>query len=692
MTSVAFPWSPSRKEGVGTAPGPASRLWYTIGRGVLNELYYPTLDQANTREGVFLVTAARGWFSAEADDTVHRVEPFAPGVPGYRVVNTCRRERYRITKTVFADPARPVLLMHLRFEALAGELADYRLFFSLVPQLGNQGEDNHGRVLRDRGTLLLAASRGRIALAAVCSVPWCGAVAAPARGHPARRALARSGTLVRGAKVSAATGAELLGEIATERAAEGVVVAIGFGDSVASAACHVRAALGGDWIAARRDFESGWRRFQASCRPRAGVPRAVTRSYRISTAVLRTHESKEFPGAIIASLSIPWGNSRGSHDLDAYHFVWPRDQARAAIGLLAAGHTQAAQAALRHLLCTQLEDGSWPQNMWVNGRAHRSARQIDQAADFLLLVAVARSHADLPDLAVWAAARRAADFILRTGPSTEEDRWEECRGRAVYSVAAAVAALVVAAELADGRDDLLARRCRETADAWNAAIEDWLYVRDSPLARRVGVEGYYVRLVPDRLPHGTTVGATLVLPNRGNRRRARFPVWAVTSPDVLGLVRFGLRAGNDPRIENTVRVIDATLGVATPAGPAWRRYNHDGYGETPDGQAFDGGRGDGRAWPLLTGERAHYELARGHPREAGRLLRAMIAQSGPHGLLPEQIWDAADLPACGLRRGGPTGSAMPLVWAHAELVTLMRSLSDGAVFDCPEAARRRYGT
>ena len=87
----------------------------------------------------------------------------------------------------------------------------------------------------------------------------------------------------------------------------------------------------------------------------------------------------------------------------------------------------------------------------------------------------------------------------------------------------------------------------------------------------------------------------------------------MVSLDALAFVRFGLRAPDDPRIVNTVKVIDATLKVDTPRGPAWHRYQGDGYGEHADGGPFDG-TGIGRAWPLLTGERAHYELAAGRTR------------------------------------------------------------------------------
>ena len=104
--------------------------------------------------------------------------------------------------------------------------------------------------------------------------------------------------------------------------------------------------------------------------------------------------------------------------------------------------------------------------------------------------------------------------------------------------------------------------------------------------------------------------------------QAKAPAAAIVSPDALAFVRFGLRDADDPRIVGTIRAIDALLKVETPNGPCWKRYNEDGYGEHADGAPFDG-TGIGRAWPLLTGERAHYELAAGRRQQAETLLHAM---------------------------------------------------------------------
>ena len=209
------------------------------------------------------------------------------------------------------------------------------------------------------------------------------------------------------------------------------------------------------------------------------------------------------------------------------------------------------------------------------------------------------------------------------------------------------------------------------------------------MAHQHGVDGYYVRVaVPDRADAASPCHGFVPIKNRPPDQ-AVGPAALMVSLDALAFVRFGLRAADDPRIVNTVKVVDATLKVDTPRGPVWHRYQGDGYGEHADGGPFDG-TGVGRAWPLLTGERAHYELAAGRRDVAKQLAHAMEALAGESGLLPEQVWDSADIPDRGLFIGHASGSAMPLVWAHAEYVKLCRSLQDGEIFDRPPQTVQRY--
>jgi glucoamylase len=270
-----------------------------------------------------------------------------------------------------------------------------------------------------------------------------------------------------------------------------------------------------------------------------------------------------------------------------------------------------------------------------------------------------------------------------------QDRWEEEPGYSPFTIATQIAALLVAADLADAQASKAAGYLRETADAWNASIERWLYVSGTELAQQHGVDGYYVRVAqPDRADAASPCHGFVPIKNRPPDQ-ARGAAALMVSLDALAFVRFGLRAADDARIESTVKVIDATLRVETPRGPAWHRYQGDEYGEHADGEPFDG-TGIGRAWPLLTGERAHYELAAGRTDLAERLAQAMETLAGPNGLLPEQVWDSADIPDRELFIGHASGSAMPLVWTHAEYVKLCRSLQDGKIFDRPLQPIQRY--
>ncbi|MEZ4770968.1 MAG: glycoside hydrolase family 15 protein [Caldilineales bacterium] len=331
--------------------------------------------------------------------------------------------------------------------------------------------------------------------------------------------------------------------------------------------------------------------------------------------------------------------------------------------------------------------------MWVDGRPYWTGLQMDETALPVLLVDLA-SREDLlsneEKRGLWRMVKGAAGFLVRHGPVSQQDRWEEDPGYSPFTLAVEVAALLAAADMGEREDDLaVAGYLRETADAWNASIERWTYVSGTDLAQQAGVDGYYVRIAPpDQADAASPAGGFVPIKNRPPGDNSR-PASRLVSPDALALVRFGLRTADDPHIVNTVRVIDHLLKVDTPNGPAWHRYNDDGYGEHEDGSSFDG-TGIGRAWPLLTGERGHYELAAGRKQEARRLLQAMEAFANEGGLISEQVWDSADIPDRELFCGEPSGSAMPLVWAHAEYVKLKRSLHDGRVFDTPLQPVERY--
>ncbi|MGB8012300.1 MAG: glycoside hydrolase family 15 protein, partial [Terriglobales bacterium] len=274
----------------------------------------------------------------------------------------------------------------------------------------------------------------------------------------------------------------------------------------------------------------------------------------------------------------------------------------------------------------------------------------------------------------------------------QQDRWEEDGGYSPFTLAAEVSALLAAADLAEAMGPSYvahAEFLRQMADTWNDNIERWTYAVNSDLARQIGVEGYYVRIAPpDDDGAASPLQGFVPIKNRV-AGSSTAPAVEIVSPDALALVRFGLRAPDDPRILNTVKVIDALLLAKLPQGPGWYRYNRDGYGEHVDGSPFDG-TGVGRPWPLLAGERAHYELAVGRATSAEVLLGAMESSTGASRLIPEQVWDAADIPERELFAGKASGSACPLVWAHSEYIKLRRSLADGKIFDQPPQTVERY--
>lgn len=288
----------------------------------------------------------------------------------------------------------------------------------------------------------------------------------------------------------------------------------------------------------------------------------------------------------------------------------------------------------------------------------------------------------------WPMVQRAAFFIAKNGPVTPQERWEENAGYSPSTLAVAVVALVCAAEFsAQAGEPALAAYFLEVADSWATKLEDWTFTRCGALLP--GHAEYYERIAslrPEDMDRGGTE-CRVFLPLRNRPGGARISQCCLVDPSFLDLVRYGVRAANDPHVLATVPVVDALLKVDTPCGPTWRRYNEDGFGEHEDGSPYDGS-GVGRAWPLLTGERAHYELAAGD--DAGRCLRALECFANEGGLMPEQVWDAADIPERDLALGRGTGASTPLAWAHAEYVTLLRSLADGRVFDLVLPANDRY--
>ncbi len=679
-------WAKAGKDGVGTSVSAQSRIWFTIVEGALSEIFFPSIDLANTRSVRFLVTDGHEFFSDESQEKyrIRAVEPFAPH---YSICTEEKDGRYRLSKEIVADPDRDVVLMKVYFEPAAEDL---RLFLYVEPNVGDLGEGNDAWVGRYKSIPMLFASRGELAIGVACSAPFKTAGAGFVEVNDGLTDLRQHKQLAWTYSEALDGNVALTAEIDWAASQGKFTVALACGGHPAEAGQQARAGLLRKFEDVRGSYVEGWRKAQDSWLDLGNSATGGIDHYRVSTAVLQTHESKRFPGGIIASLSNPWGFAHGDKDTGGYHVLWPRDMGEAALARLAHGDRESAGRTLFFLQCTQEAAGNWSQNMWLDGTPHWTGIQMDGPSLAILLADFLRREGGGNSSESFPMVRDAAGFLARIGPYTEQDRWEENAGYTPFTMAVEIAALLAAADFAEeAKQGELAKFLRETADAWNAMIDEMTYVEGTELAMKHGVKGYYMRVAPPEAVCSNSPGSLPIhlknLPHGQGEMKAADSI----SVDALALVRFGLRSPTDQRILDTVAVIDAILKKEVSTGPVWHRYTNDGYGEQEDGAPFLK-TGIGRGWPLFAGERAHFEIAKGDFKEADRLRKVMEAQTNECGLLPEQVWDAGDIPERGLFNGHPTGSSMPLVWAHAEYIKLLRSLKDRKVWDMPPQSAKRY--
>lgn len=688
-------WTSSAKSGVGTSYNARSKVWYSIGHGVLNEIYYPQVDQACVRDITFIVTDGKNFFSEETKNTSHHVKNIAKDVPGYQITNSCHSHHYRLEKEIITDPSRDTLLQKVQFFPTNKKRKDFKLYCLIAPHLGNSGAGNNAWTGDYKGVPMLFARRGDASLAMACSVPWKKMSAGFVGFSDGWQDLSLHKQLQWEFERAENGNVALTAEVdLAETHGNSFTVALGFGRNPEEAGQRARASLIQNFETAKHQFISEWQHWQEKLFKVGTLDKDYTpKFFNVSATMLRVHESKRHPGGLIASLSIPWGFSKGDTDLGGYHLVWPRDMVQTAGGLLAADAHEDARRVLNYLMVTQEDDGHWVQNMWLDGEPYWKGIQMDQTALPIMLVDLVNRETKLSDNDLkhfWPMMRKAVGYLVSNGPRTNQDRWEENAGYTTFTLAVEIAALVIAAEYAEHNNEpQLAEFLRETADFWNSSIERWTYVTGSDLAKFVGVDGYYVRVNSEERIDSDNPGTDLCKIQNRPEGENMCPANEMVSPDALALVRFGLRSANDPRILNTIKVIDATLKMDHPLGPVWYRYNRDGYGEQVDGTPYKS-TGIGRPWPLLTGERGQYEIAAGNYEGATELLRTLENYATECGMLPEQVWDSEDIPELGLFLGKPSGAAMPLAWAHSEYIKLARSIKAKRIFDMPLQVEKRY--
>ena len=637
-------WATAAKNGFGTSNTLDSKVWFTLADGVMTEVFYPTLDMPNVQTLQFQVVNGTK-IENEIDDTVHRLELPNPRSLTFRQINRAKSGAYTITKTYITDPQRNTVLIDVDFVTET----DAKLYVVYDPSLNNSGWHDQGWISPHD----LTAVDGNIASALVAS---CGFIyestAGPVTIDPPDPPKPPNTNVVQRSALQKRQ----------------CTLALAFGSNPSEAWRTARASLASSFETIRAQYEAGWLSYVSK------LPRITKHQQQLNMAamVLKGLEDKTHRGAVIASPSTPWGGGPNANEPNTtgYHGVWSRDLYHVATAFDALGDRATATRLLDYLFRVQQKlDGSFPQNSFVDGRPIGNGVQMDQVALPLVLAYQVGRY----DRSSWLShIKLAADFIVRNGPRTDQDRWEEKSGYSPSSLAAQIAGLVCAAEIAKAnRDAVSAKRYLDTADKWAQNVEKWTVTKPH------GASGYYLRITANDNPND---GAKMEI----NSSTRVVDERKIVDAGFLELVRLGIKRPRDPLIVESLKLIDQLIRVKTPVGEAWYRYNHDAYGETPDGGKYDGRNGVGRLWTLLTGERGEYELAAGDIESARKRLDTLAGFANDGLMIPEQVWDRGQI-------GKGTGSATPLAWSMAQFIRLAMSIERGRNVETPRVVWERYG-
>ena len=684
-------WTHGGKDGVGTAYAASSRIWFTFWNGIVTEVYYPTVDRPQLRDLQYLITDGKSFFHEEKRHLKSKLERLSEHALGYRCTNSDPSGHYGIVKTIITDPHYACVLQHTQLTGDESFISNLRLYALCAPHLDVGGWGNSGCAVEFEGRKVLVAQKAGTWIALAATVPFSRVSCGYVGRSDGWTDLAENFQMDWEFDQASDGNIALMGELNLNGCHE-FILGLAFGGTEHQAITTLFQALSTPFDQHRNRFIEQWDRAGAGIRPLEKASSDNGALYRASFSLLRAHEDKSYPGAFIASLSIPWGEAKGDQDQGGYHLVWTRDMVNSASSVLAAGDSGTPLRALIYLAASQQTDGGFAQNFWIDGEPYWQGIQLDEVAFPILLAWQLERQDALQDFDPYPMVLRAAAYLVSNGPVTQQERWEEVSGYSPSTLASNIAALICAACFARKRgDEATARFLEEYADFLESHLESWTVTTDGTLVP--GITTHYIRILPEQIdnphPEEDPNRGCVTIANHPPGARHVFPAKEIVDAGFLELVRYGIRKADDSIILDSLRVVDAVLKVDTPFGPCWHRYNNDGYGQRDDGGPFIGW-GKGRAWPLLTGERGHYELAAG--RDVTPFIRAIEAFASSTGLLTEQLWDEADRPEIYMRLGHPTGAAMPLMWAHSEYIKLLRSAHDGKVFDCiPEVADRYLG-
>jgi glucoamylase len=711
-------WATAAKQGVGTSATADSKVWFTLAQGVMTEVYYPDVTTANVHLLQFFVKDQdTGKVETEMDDSFHSVKMVRPDALMFQQINVARSGSWKIVKKYTTDPHNDSVLIDVQFKPSRKHLALY-VFFD--PSLGNSGMHDTA----ERYASYLTAHDGKYASALLFSdpaSPGTTIISEETNGFYGKNdglTQIRETLHIGGAYEKAENGN--VAQTALVFLPKHFTVVLAFGETQDDAVKKAIISQNKGFAKCLTEYERGWLdHFRTLPKVSAGDQA----QFNMAAMQLKAHEDKTHPGANIASLSVPWGGGANANDntVGGYHLVWSRDLYQVATAYMALGDTAAANRALDFVFNVQQKpDGSFPQNSMLDGKPFWGSVQLDEVAFPLILAyQLGRYDKNLYENHI----KKAADYIVKTGPSTPQERWEEESGYSPSTIAAEIAGLVCAAEIAKKNGD------QKSADLWLKTADDWQSNVEKWTATSTGKYGdgrYYLRITQYGRPDA---GDKIEL----NNGAGVFDERDVVDAGFLELVRLGIKPADDPLIEKSLAIIDRLIKVDTPNGPAFYRYNFDGYGEMEDGRRWnwDGKyTGKGRLWALLSGERGQYALARaaacgpgpqartnrgkgapvltvrqnkclseraGALREARSRLDHLLAFANDGLMIPEQIWDKKEVPANidrrfvpELRFGEGTGSATPLAWSMAQFIRLALNLKAGRNLETPDIVYRRY--
>jgi glucoamylase len=729
----------ARKDCLGTAAGTGSKVWYTVAGGVLSDVYEPTIDNTNVSTLQYIVTDGATFTDLQARDMSYTVTADPSGM-SCTVTSTDARHGFQLVTTYITDPARDTVLMRTQLRDAPGSrssLAALRLYARVDAHVNGNGGGgsanagaNTGVVDTSAGTpvpVIYSTNTTTNAVNRDYAVPTYMALAGAPSGRPAAgtASVGYAGTASDGltqldsartltSYTSAPDGHVTATQDVTPGRGGSVTLALGFGRTQAQSVSVATQSLRTPFGQVEDGYQDGWARYDARLRR----PASSAGSYYLSANVLKASEDKTYPGAIVASLASPWGQSVPAGALSggqpsyfgSYREVFARDLYEVFAGLLADGDIGTARAATLFLFDRQqLPDGAMPRNSLVNGKAapDTGGNQLDETSYPILMAYLSGLGGDN---ALWQGhVRPAADYLVANGPSTGAERWEEQSGYSPSTIAAEIAGLTAASVIAARHGDAArARLYAATADDFQRSVKSWTVTTTGPDGPR-----YFIRLSKTGDPNAAI---SYSLGNGGPTLDQR----SVLDGGFQELVRLGELPVTDPDVRASLAVIDSHIAVTTPSGTGYYRYGNsaasgsaDGYGDcyqpSQDSCAVTGapwaptGTGTGHLWPVLSGERALSDIAAGDSRGARALLQAITRFSSGVGLVPEQAWENPDLAASaygsdpstasiGFTDGKAAGSASPLSWAQAQEVRLIASLGAGRDVDTPAITTARYVT